>query len=148
MARYDINMQRTQHLDHLSNAIHLFQPTMMKFQRKHHAYKFQIGITIVCHNAVDPNVVTQPPVTLTSEMIAVYADTTPPLDDVNRQLLNFIEVFELNESGWVFSHFKSLQLTLWQLDSLRGSAYIPLPIWIQVKVAVINVTDTGDDCFK
>ena len=33
-------------------------------------------------------------------MIAVYAaDTAPPLDDVNRQLLNFIEVFELNGFG-------------------------------------------------
>ena len=59
-----------------------------------------------------------------------------------------IEIFELNGSGWVFSHFKSLQLTLWQLDPLRGSAYIPLPLWIQTERAVINVTCTGDDCFK
>ena len=48
----------------------------------------------------------------------------------------------------MFSHFESLQLTLWQLDTLRGSAYIPLPLWIQAKRAVINVTGTGDDCFK
>ena len=94
-----------------SNAIHLLQPTVQKFQHEHQAYKFQIAITIVCHKAVDPSVVTQPPVTLTSEMIAVYADTVPPLDSVNRQLLNFIEVFRLNGSGWVFSHFESLQLT-------------------------------------
>ena len=59
------------------------------FQDKHHAYKFQVAITIVCHKAVDPSVFTQPPVTLTSEMTAVYAaDAAPPLDDVNRQLLN------------------------------------------------------------
>ena len=115
---------------------------------KHHAYKFQVAITIVCHKAVDPRVVTQPPVTLTSEMIAVYAHAAPPLDDVNRQLLNFIEVFELNGSGWIFTHFQDLQLTLWQLDPLRGSAYIPLPRWIQTNRAVVNVTVTGDDCFK
>ena len=94
---------------------------------------------------MDPSVLTQPPVTLNSEMIAVYTYTTPPLDDVNRNLLNFIEVFELNGSGWVFPHFESLQLTLWQLDPFRGSAYIPLPRWIQTKRAVVNVTD---DCFK
>ena len=98
---------------------------------------------------MDPSVVTQPPVTLTSEMIAVYTtDAAPPIDDVNRQLLNFIEVFELNETGWVFSHFQDLQLTLWQLDPLRGSAYIPLPQWIQTKRAVVNVAGTCDDCFK
>ena len=100
------------------------------------------------HKAVDPSVVTQPPVTQTSEMIAVYAaDAAPPID-VNRQLLNFIEVFELSGSGWVFSNFQSLQLTIWQLDPLRGSAFIPLPRWIQVRRAVVNVAGTGDDCFK
>ena len=78
----------------------------------------------------------------------VCSSTAPPLDDVNRQLLNFIEVFELNGSGWVFSNFQSLQLTLWQLDPLRGSAFTPLPRWIQTRRAVVNVADTGDDCFK
>ena len=67
------------------------------------------------------------------------------LDNVNRQLLNFIEVFELNGSGWVFSHFESLQLTLWQLNPLRGSVYIPLPRWTQTQIPVVNVTG---DCFK
>ena len=79
----------------------------------------------------------------------MYAtDTAPPLDDANRQVLNFIEVFELNGSGWVFYNFQSLQLTLWQLDPLQGSAFIPLPRWIQVRRAVVNVAVTGDDCFK
>ena len=81
-------------------------------------------------------------------MIAVYADAAPPLDDVNRQLQNFIEVFELNGSGRVFSHFQDLQLTLWQLDPLRGSVYIPLPRWIQARRAVVDVAGTGDDCFR
>ena len=104
---------------------------------------------IVCNKAVDPSVVTQPPVTLTTEMIDVHAaNAAPLLDNVDRQLLNFIEVFELNGSGWVFSHFQDLQLTFWQLDPLRGSTYIPLPRWIQTRRAVINVTGTGDDCFK
>ena len=73
----------------------------------------------------------------------LYADAVPPLDDVNRQLLNFIEVYEHNSSN-----FSSLQLTLWHLDPLRASAFVPLPHWIQAKKAVIDVTGTGDDCFK
>ena len=69
-------------------------------------------------------VVTQQPVTLTSEMLAVYPCAIPPLEDVNRQLLNFIEVYEHNGSGWVFSNFASLQLTLWHLDPLRANAFV------------------------
>ena len=52
---------------------------MMDFQQKQSAYKFQIAVSI------NPAVVTQPPLTITSEMVAVYADA-PPLNDVNRQL--------------------------------------------------------------
>ena len=66
-------------------------------------------------------------------MVAVYADAVPPLGDVNCQLLNLIEVYEHNGSGWVFSNFASRQLTLWHLDPLRASAFVPLPRWIQAK---------------
>ena len=136
---YSINMQETQHLNHLLTTLHLL-PTMTQFHTKHHPYKFQVAIT---------SVVTQPPVTLTSEMIVVYAsDTAPPIDDVNRQLLIIIEVFKLNESGWVFSNFQSLQFTLWQLDPLQGSAFTRLPWWIQARRAVVKVAGKGDDCFK
>ena len=75
LERYSINMLGTQHLTHYSTVLHLL-PTMTQFHIKHHAYKFQVAITIVCHKAMDPSVVTQSPVALISEMIAVYtADT-------------------------------------------------------------------------
>ena len=79
-------------------------------------------------------------------MFAVYPGAVPPLEDVNRQQLNFNEVYEHNGSGWVFLNVASLQLTLWHLDPLRASAFVPLPRWIQEKKAV--VTGTGDDCFE
>ena len=81
-------------------------------------------------------------------MVAVYSDVVPPLEDVNRQLSNFIEVYEHNGSGWVFSNFASLQLTLRHLDPLRRSSFVRIPRWIREKKAVVNVTGTGDDCFK
>ena len=131
---------------------------MSKFHQEHRAYKFQIAVNVVFHKAVDPAVVTQQPVTLTSltqqpvtltsEMVAVYSDASPPLEDVYRQLLNFIEIYEQIGSGWVFSNFASLQLILWHLDPLRASAFVPLPHWIRERKAVVNVTGTGDDCFK
>ena len=65
---------------------------------------------------------------------------------MNRQLLNFIEVYE--QTGWVFSSFVSLQLSLWHLDPLRASAFVPLPNWIQMRRAVVNIRGTGNDCFQ
>ena len=58
-------------------------------------YNFQIAVDVVIHEAIDPAVITQPPVVLTSQMVAA------PLNDVNRQLLNFIEVYEHNGSDLV-----------------------------------------------
>ena len=41
-----------------------------------------------------------------------------------------------------------MELTLWHLDPLRASAFVPLPKWIRDKRAVTNVVGTDDDCFK
>ena len=146
--QFTVNMKEAKRLSTLKKAIDVFKPAMVKFQQDHRAYKFQVAVSIVFHNAFDSTVVTHPPVVLTSEMIAVYTDASPPLVDVNRQLLNFIEVYEQNGSGWMFSNSVSLQLTLWHLDPLRASAFVPLPDWIQTRRAAVNVRGAGNDCFK
>ena len=119
---FTVNMMEAKGLSTLKKAIAVFKPVMVNFQQKHSAYKFQVAVDIVFHKAVDPAVVTQPSVVLTSEMVAVHAGAPPP-----RQLLNFIEEYEQNGSGWVFSNFVSLQLSLWHLDPLRAGAFVPLP---------------------
>ena len=145
---YAVDMQEADHLTALQGAVRSFQPSMSTYHRDHWPYKFQMAVDAIFHKAVDPTVVTQPPVTLTSEMVAVYAGDAPPLEDINRQLLNLVEIYEHNGSGWVFSHFASLQLTLWHLDPLRASAFVPLPRWIRDKKATTHTIGTGDDCFK
>ena len=117
----------------LLRAITSFRPSMSTYHRDHCAYKFQMAVYVIFHKAVDPTVGTQPPVTLTSEMFVVYAGDAPPLEDINRQLLNLVDIYEHNGSAWVFSHFASLQLTLWHLDPLPASAFVPLPRWIRDK---------------
>ena len=59
-----------------------------------------------------------------------------------------MEIYEHNGSGWVFSHFASLQLTSSHLDPLRASAFVPLPQWIRDKKATTNTIGTSNDCFK
>ena len=129
--KYEVDMKESDNFTALQGAVTSFQPSMSTYQRDHSAYKFQMAVDVIVHKAVDPTVITQPAVTLTSEMVAVYGGDTPPLDDTNRQLLNIVEIYEYNGSGWVFSHFASLQLTLWHLDPLRASAFVPSSQWIQ-----------------
>ena len=124
---FAVYMKESKHLSVLQGAITTFNPVMAKYHQDHQAYKFQIAVYVDFHKAVYPAVITQPPVTLTSEMVAVYSDDSPPLEDVNRQLMNFIEVYEHNGSGWVFTHFAPLKLTLWHLDPLHASDFVPLP---------------------
>ena len=143
---YEVDMKQSDNLSALQAAVTSFHPSMSTYQRDHSAYKFQMAVDVNFHKAVDPTVITQPAVTLTSEMVAVYG--APPLEDINRQLSNLVEIYEHNGSGWVFSHFASLQLTLWHLDPLRASDFVPLPAWISDKKATTNIIGTGNDCFK
>ena len=55
--------------------------------------------------AVDPAVKTDPPVCLVSEPFELYADTNVKtcLKAVYRQLLNYIDIYERNGSGWMLS---------------------------------------------
>ena len=81
MKKFAVDMKAVSNLSSLKDAMTVFTPAMITFQQKHHAYKFKFAVDIMFHKAVDPAVVTQPPVTLTSEMLAVYS-SSPPLDDV------------------------------------------------------------------
>ena len=84
--QFTVNVIAVSNLSSLKTAMTVFKPSMLTFQQRHHSYKFQFTVDIMFHKADDPAVVTQPPVTLTSEMLAVYSDSPSPRDDVYRQL--------------------------------------------------------------
>ena len=69
---HTVDMQGADQLITLERAVLSLQPTMAVYQRRHRAYKFQVAADIMFHKAVDPAVITQPPVTLRCEMAAVY----------------------------------------------------------------------------
>ena len=98
--QFTVNMKEAKSLSTLEG-YSCFQTSNDGFPAMHYAYKFQIAVDVVFHKAVDPAVVIQPPVTLTLEVVDVYADAAP-LNDANCQLLNFIEVYEQNGSDWGF----------------------------------------------
>ena len=74
MKRFTVDMKA---VSNLSSWTTVFTPAMLIFQQKHHAYKFQFAVDIMFCKAVDPAVVTQPPASVTSEMIAGYPDLSP-----------------------------------------------------------------------
>ena len=143
-----VNMNAANQLVALEKAVVALEPTMAAYQQRQHAYKYQIAVNVIFHKAVDPTILTDPPVTLRSTMVAVYAADVPQLVETSRNILELLEVYEQNGSGWVLSNFVSMELTLWHLDPLRASALVSIPKWIRDKHAVTNVVGTGDDCFK
>ena len=69
---YEVDMKESDNLAALQTAVTSFQPSMSTYHRDHSAYKFQMAVDVIFHKAVDRTVITQPAVTLTSEMVAVY----------------------------------------------------------------------------
>ena len=145
---HSVDMNAANQFVTLEDAVVALEPTMAAYQQRHHAYKYQIAVNIIFHKAVDPTILTDPPVTLRTTMVAVYAVDVPQLVETSCNILELLEVYEQNGSGWVFSNFVSMELTLWHLDPLRASAFVPLPKWIRDKRDVTNVVGTGDDCSK
>ena len=99
---YEVDMKESDNLTALQAVVTSFQPSMPTYRRDHSAYKFQKAVDVIFHKAVDPTVITQPAVTLTSEMVAVYG--APPLEDINRQHYSTIRNFSRLISGKLSNH--------------------------------------------
>ena len=81
----------------------------------------------VFEKAVYPAVKTDPPVYLVCEPFEVYADNAKTcLNAIDRQLVNYIDIYERHGSGFVLSRLEALDITIWQLDPLRASSYYRL----------------------
>lgn len=63
-------------------------------------------------------------------------------------ILQRIEKFQAEGSGWTLASIIELQVTLCKYIGYRGSSYIELPKPIQNKKAVINVRNYDNLCFK
>ena len=66
---YEVDMKESDNLTALQAAVTSFQPSMSTYQRDHSAYKFQMAVDVIFQKAVGPTVITQPAVTLISEMV-------------------------------------------------------------------------------
>ena len=105
---HTVDMGEARQLAALETVITAFLPAMDTYKQRH-AYKFQIVLSVVFHKAVDPAVVTQPPVVFRSTMAAIYVADRPNLVETSRHLDTSIMAL----GG--FSH------TLFLLNSICGT---------------------------
>ena len=54
----------------------------------------------------------------------------------------------LLNSRFVFDEFLYLDVNFHQLNLMRGSSYLPLPVWLARKKAIVNPHNDDEECFK
>ena len=62
-------------------------------------------------------------------------------------ILNKIEEYQKNGSGWYFKEIDRLEIHTVENNPMNGSSYIPLPDWISKKRAIINIQNRDEKCF-
>ena len=137
-------------ISQLKEGIFAMEGKLSDYQHERMALKFTMAVHVVFEQSSNPSIITEPDVCLVSEPFEVYSDTNikNQLMNAYKQLLNYMDIFEKNGSGWVLSHLKALDTSVWQLDPLRASSHHSLPQWVINKRAVRNIQNKDNQCFK
>ena len=69
------------------------------------------------------------------------------IDKCVKKIVEDLEVFQKNGSGWYFKEVVQLEIHTVVNGSMKGSSYIPLPDWISNKKAIVNVENKDEKCF-
>ena len=70
------------------------------------------------------------------------------LIDINvKKIIEDLEVYQKNGSGWYFKEVHSLEIHTVDYNPMKGSSYIPLPDWISNKKAIVNIQNKDEKCF-
>ena len=83
------------------------------------------------------------------ETITESSDLSDILNTMTGIILEIIQQFQNNGSGWVFENVESFDINIDPFEPLSGSSYISLPKTLEDKKAIINVRIENDhECFK
>ena len=75
------------------------------------------------------------------------SDVKEILTRVIRSIIEKIEVYQKNGSGWYFREIIYLEIHTADYNPMRGSSYIPLPDWIMRKKAIVSIRNKDEKCF-
>ena len=83
------------------------------------------------------------------ETITESSDLSDILNTMTGIILEKIQQFQNNGSGWLFENGESFDINIDPFEPLSGSSYISLPKNLEDKKAIINVRNENDyECFK
>ena len=83
------------------------------------------------------------------ETISESSNLSDILNTMTGIILEIIQQFQNNGSGWVFENVESFDIKIDPFEPLSGSSYISLPKTLEDKKAIINVRNENDhECFK
>ena len=75
------------------------------------------------------------------------SDVDKILFEVIKTILEKIEIYQQNGSGWYFKEVTSLEIHTDEYKPMKGGSYIPLPDWIMRKKAIVSIRNSDDKCF-
>ena len=74
-------------------------------------------------------------------------DVKEILTKVIRSIIEKINIYQQNGSGWYFKEIVHLEVHTADFNPMRGSSYIQLPDWIMRKKALLNIKNKDNKCF-
>jgi hypothetical protein len=138
--------------DDLNDFISCVRTTIANRFHSHGAQRYFIAASVNFKQAIDPLVTTDPNPTFRHEL----AFPMVTIDELDSGIVqSFVEIerlideYERNGSGWVYNGIEKIDLHMATLDPLRASSYVPTPKSLQLKRAVLNIVNQGDNrCFE
>lgn len=84
-----------------------------------------------------------------SDLIVSQFDVEQFCTDQFARILSLIDLRDLSGgSGFKLFRILNLEVRISKVKLLKGGSFIPLPKWLELKKAVINVKSGGNECFK
>ena len=77
----------------------------------------------------------------------VSTDVKDLLGKIIRGIIEKINIYQQNGSGWYFKEVIQLEIHTVEFKPLKGSFYIPLPDWIMRKKAIVSIRNKDSKCF-
>ena len=74
-------------------------------------------------------------------------DVKKVVTDAIRDIIQKLNIYQLNGSGWYFKEVLYLEIHTYQFNPIKGSSYIPLPDWIMRKKAIVSIRNKDNKCF-
>ena len=126
--------------------------TVVGFVNERRQNKVQLSLICIMKR-VDPAtgiVTNEEQVSFNSLHESIYGSTNleEAYEKIIMKILESFATYLKNGSGWVLKKVVRLDITLSRLRPLRGCFYIPLPLRIMRKNALINLKNDDEECFK